>query len=454
MRLTFVLPAIGKKPGKKYIGTWKMEPLTFAVLKSLTPERFAVRFFDDRLEQVDASVPTDAVLISVETYTARRSYALARRFREQGAQVILGGYHASLMPEEAGLHADAVVVGNAEAIFPELLEDLAGNRLQPRYQAPAGFGRVPPDLSLYGNRRYLPVSLVETGRGCPQACEFCAISACYRSRYHPREVGEILRDLEASRYRRFFLVDDNLCADREHALELFRRMEPLGLQWAGQGTLAMGQDPELLQAMKRSGCEILLVGFESLNQANLRQMGKSVNLQLSDRDQMVRNLHAAGLNLYGTFVFGYDADDLGTVREALDFAVRHGLYTAAFNHLLPFPGTRLHERLLREGRLGTRSRFPTGPLDSQAWWLDGSYRYGEVPFKPRGIEGSALARACRDARKQFNSPRNLIRRGALALKRGSLVAWPLFWAMNLPLGREVDQKMDVPLGENLDEWPK
>jgi len=437
--LTFVLPAIGKKKGQKYIGTWKMEPLTLAVLRAMVPPGVRVTFFDDRLERVDTDRPTDAVLIPVETYTARRAYALAGRFRQRGARVVLGGYHVTLQPDEAAQHADALVLGNAEAVLPTLLDDLWGGRLQPRYHGEVGYSRVPPDTSLYAGKHYLPVSLVETGRGCPHRCEFCAIAGYYGRHYHPRPLADILRDLQSARHRRLFLVDDNLVADREHALELFRRMKPLGLAWAGQGTLSVGRDPELVQAMVESGCRLLLVGFESLQDENLRQMDKHVNRLRQDRDELVGALHGAGLHLYATFVFGYDADTPETVRGALDFALRHRFFTAAFNHLLPFPGTALHDRLQQEGRL----RY-------DRWWLDPDYRYGDLAFEPRGCSAGELSRACRDARRAFSSPRNLLHRAS----RVRWSDWPLFWAMNLPLGREVDQKMAVPLGENLDELPK
>ncbi len=392
-RLTFVLPAIGKKKGQKYIGTWKMEPLTLAVLKALVPAGVEVAFFDDRLERVDYDRPTEAVLIPVETYTARRAYAIAGEFRRRGARVVLGGYHVTLQPEEAAEQADALVLGNAEAVLPGLLEDLAGGRLQPRYHGEMGYSRVPPDTSVYAGKRYLPVSLVETGRGCPHRCEFCAIAGYYGRHYHPRPVADILHDLARARHRRLFLVDDNLVAHREHALELFRRMKSLGLQWAGQGTLSVGRDPELLRALVESGCRLLLVGFESLEDENLRQMGKEVNRLRQDRDELVQALHGAGLHLYATFVFGYDADTGETVQEALDFALRHRFFTAAFNHLLPFPGTALYDRLREEGRL----RY-------ERWWLDPGYRYGELAFEPRGISAGDLARACRLAARLLHPP--------------------------------------------------
>ncbi|MBR0337132.1 MAG: radical SAM protein, partial [Ruminococcus sp.] len=250
-------------------------------------------------------------------------------------------------------------------------------------------------------------------------------------------------DIKASPYKYFFLVDDNLVANRKNAFELFRRIEPLKIKWAGQGTLSMAKDPELLRAMKRSGCEIILIGFESLDKANLRQMNKSFNYALGERDELVKRVHDAGIGIYATFVFGYDNDDENTVEQALQFSKKHNFYTAAFNHLLPFPNTRLYDRLKEENR-----------LIYDKWWLADGYNYGELSFVPKKISPEGLSRACRDARKEFSSFGTVMSRGFASLGRTSPLLWGLFWGMNLRIGGEVDRKMNVPIGENLDELPK
>ena len=443
MKLTFILPAIGKKKGQKYIGTWKMEPLTIAVLKSLTPDTVETVFYDDRVELINYDEPTDIVAIVTETYTVARSYEISRTFRERGAKVVLGGYHTTLMPEEALQHADAIITGNAETVWESMLKDFQRGELKRCYLGKSAYSPLLPDRSIFAGKKYLPVSLIETGRGCCNHCDFCSIASYYECKYLPRPHEYILQDIQNSKHKYYFMVDDNLIADKRNALELLKKIKSLKIKWAGQGTLNMAKDEDLLRAMKESGCEIILIGFESLEEKNLRQMKKSVNLNIKERDELVKRIHAAGIGIYATFIFGYDYDTEQTIEDALRFSEKHRFYTAAFNHLLPFPGTGLYEYLKRENRLLT-----------DKWWLQEDYNYGELAFKPKNMTPERLSMLCRDARKEFSNGKNVLRRGLSAMGRTSPLLWFLFWAMNLRIGGEVDEKMNVPIGRNLDELPK
>jgi radical SAM superfamily enzyme YgiQ (UPF0313 family) len=444
MKVTFVLPGIGKKAHQPYIGTWKMEPLMMAVLQGLTPPDVETELFDDRLELIDYDTPTDLAAITVETYTARRAYMIAGRFRERGVPVVLGGYHVTLLPEEASAHADAIVVGNAEQAWPRLLADFQQGHPQRVYVGEPGYAAGLPDRRIFRGKRYLPISLVETGRGCGFRCQFCAISSYYCARYYPRPVRQIVDDVIATGNRYFFLADDNIAAQPHHLLALAKELAPLGIYWASQGSLTLARQPELLAWLRKSGCVQMLIGFESLDDENLAQMGKSWLRRLGEWDDLVNRIHDAGISIYATFLFGFDHDTPASFERALEFALKHEFFFAAFNHLLAFPGTPLYKRLQQEGR-----------LLHPAWWLDENFRYGEIALQPRLMDAAEVSERCAQARRDFFRFPVIARRGLAQLHRNaSLPLVYTFLAQNVNLRGEVGGKLGLPLGEGLDELPK
>ena len=269
MRLTLVQPAIGHRVGESYIRSWQMEPLPIAVLAGLTGRHIELRFYDDRLETIPFDEPTDAVAIPVETYTARRAYQIAQRFRQHGVPVILGGFHPTLMPEEASYFADAVVTGEAEAVWPEVMDDLAHGTLKARYNGGTrlDLSAISVDRGIFRNKRYLPIGLVETGRGCRFPCEFCAIQTFFQRSYRVRPVGDVIRELEGLRASRklFFFVDDNFAGQIDDRRELLSALARLSMRWITQMSIHAAHDESFVRQLARSGCRGVLIGFESLN---------------------------------------------------------------------------------------------------------------------------------------------------------------------------------------------
>jgi len=422
-----------------------MEPLAAAVLAGATPGDVEVRFFDDRMEAIPYDEPTDLVAVSVETYTARRAYQIASRFRRRGVPVVMGGFHATLVPDEVSRYAEAIVVGEAEEVWPHVLDDFRHGRLQRVYRSA---GRPPltglaVDRSIFRGKRYLPIGLVEAGRGCHLRCEFCAIQSYYGSTQTRRPTEEILAELRQVRKPLVFFVDDNITSNMDQAKEFFRALIPLRIRWVSQASINAAHDPEFLELIRASGCQGLLVGFESLNPDNLRRMHKGFNTMKGGYEVALANLRRYGIRLYATFILGYDDDHPGTIRETLDFALRHRFFMVAFNHLTPFPGTPLYERLRREGR-----------LLFDRWWLDPGYRYGMVPFAPRGLTAEAVGAGCVAARRAFYGWPSILRRSLdrQVNARGALMGWN-FFVINYLMRREVTQREGYPLGDEADGGP-
>jgi radical SAM superfamily enzyme YgiQ (UPF0313 family) len=440
MKLLFIMPCVGRKPGESYVKTWRMEPLGIATLSALTPPRIERLFCDDRFEEVPFDSPVDAVAMSVETYTARRSYAIAERFRERSIPVIMGGFHPTLLPEEAAAHADCIVTGNAETIWEELIDDLCAKRLKKSYHGDGGaFSPVLPDRTIYRGRRYTKLTLIETGRGCPFTCEFCSIASFFGRRYHTRLIDEVVREIRVLNPSMVFFIDDNIAVDRDRTIELLKAIAPLRIRWCGQVSLAIAQDEELLLLMKKSGCMGVLIGFESLDNSNLDAMGKAVNRRITDYGEAVAAFRRLGMGIYATFVFGYDGDTEETFEKTLAFALKERFFFAAFNHLVPFPGTPLYQRLSAEGR-----------LLHKAWWLEPDYRFGDVTFKPKNFTPEQLTQRCLDFRRKFYSVPSILRRGLdfKANCRSSL--WSLVYlGQNITAQGDVEKRQGLRLGGDL-----
>jgi radical SAM superfamily enzyme YgiQ (UPF0313 family) len=429
MKITLIRPRFSEG----YRSPAVMEPLALAVLAALTPKEHEVRAVDERLGETPRDAGTDLAAISVCTFSARRAYEIAADYRKRGVPVVMGGFHPTLLPEEALEHADAVVAGDAEASWPRVLGDAASGRLR-RLYAPAMPGPLEaaqPDRSIYEGRDYLPIRLVQFARGCPRSCEFCSIRAFYGGRVRHRPVAAVVEEIESCRSRRVLFVDDNMMSDHDALRSLMEAMLPLKVRWSAQMDAGIADDPGLLALARLSGCQSLIIGFESLDGGNLRQMGKGWN-RASEFASCLGRIRNAGIMVYGTFLFGYDNDEPDVIDRTLEFALKQKLCLANFNPLQPIPGTPLYERLSGEGR-----------LVYDRWWLEPAYRWHEALLHPRSMTAGQLTEGCRRARESFHSLPGIIRRLPSRAHFGSLDNLAVFLKANLVSGMDIRAKSRV-----------
>ena len=333
--------------------SFREAPLTATMLAALTPAElgFDIRICDSNVSKVPYGERFDLVAISIITGTALDGYRLADHFRARGATVVIGGVHATLLPEESSQHADAVMTGFGEVVWPEMCRDFCSGVLKPRYDggSPDLAGLPWPRRDLQKRFGYVMPQTVFATRGCKNTCDFCAVVGA-KFGWHERPVAEVAAEIAALPGKRFVFNDVSLCENRDYAFRLCAALKPLGKKWGGLMTLKAAEDEAMLDALVESGCCYMLLGFESPHRNSLLGIRKGFNAP-EDYKRVVDNMHARGLMIHGCFIFGLDDDtpdifdDTVKMIDELQIDIpRYALYT-------PFPGTDCYRRMAAEGRL-------------------------------------------------------------------------------------------------------
>ena len=368
-----------------------------AVLAGLTPADVEVVLYDDRMESIPYDEATDLVAITVETYTARRAYEIAKEYRVRGIPVIMGGMHVTLLPDEAAQHADSIFIGDAESLWRSVVADARRRKLKPRYAALPGiaqYGGTLPRRDLYKGKGYLPISLMQFTRGCRFACSFCAVSKYFDRKHYIRRIDEVIREISEQNRKFIFFIDDNIATERTALRDLCRELIPLRINWISQASLDVTKDQNLMKAMADSGCIGHVMGFETITPESLKDARKAPNIPgFSNYENEVRILREYGMQTWAAFTLGYDNDTVDSILATMEFALRSKFTFAAFNILMPYPNTPLYAKLEKEGRL----------LYDGKWWLHPEYRFNQAAFIPKTMTPDELSDACHQARKKFNS---------------------------------------------------
>jgi radical SAM superfamily enzyme YgiQ (UPF0313 family) len=422
-----------------------IKPLWASTLAAHTPDDVDLTFRDDGIDPIDLGRESDApdlVGISVGSKTAARAYAIADAYRARGSRVVLGGIHVTALPEEGLLHADAVVSGEAEWIWRDVVRDardgklgalggkrsLTSPRAVYRHEEFMPLAGLPlPRRDLVRSIKYVPFDVVQTTRGCPFPCEFCSVSTYNGTKFRFRPVPEVVAELEACGPRILF-GDDNVMIHTKYSHELFEAMAPLGKHWVAQASLAALHRVENVAVMARAGCRALFIGFESVEDEAVRHAGKRQNKPNKYKD-VVRCLADHGIAVWGSFIFGLDDDTGEAFKKTVDFCVDAKITMALFALLTPYPGTALYKRLRAEGR-----------LTKDAWWLTPDHDTDAPFFEPRRMTREELRAGWVKAWRSMYSLRSITRRYDFGLEH-SWIQNVAYWPLNLMMHELAEKKI-------------
>ena len=432
MKIAFIRPSMfGER------ATDAMKPLIFSIIKPLTPAFAKIIFYDEMIEKLPDNINADVIAMTVDTFSAQRAYQLAKIYKKQGRLIIMGGFHPTMVPDECLNFADSVILGEAEDTWSKVILDIKNNTLQKKYisENNCDLGTVKYDYSVFQGKKYNPVGLVQFSRGCRFNCDFCSINGFYKGKIRIRPIENVVEDIKNTKEKYIFFIDDNLFTDEREARKLFEAMIPLKKKWVCQISIDIGENKELLELMKKSGCLMVLIGFESLNTGNLKQMGKSENIKNIEYDRIIKKIYDAGMMIYGTFVIGYDYDNKDSAMELAEFAMKNSFAIANFNPLMAMPGTRLYDRLKDENR-----------LTCDDWWTNENFRYGDAMLYPRGMTGEDLQKGCKNARYLFSSYKSIFKRLFCKANFRSLSNAYLYLALNIISHIQIKNKQGRKLG--------
>jgi len=404
MKLTLISPIFNRNYGLTTQKIFAFPPLNLPIVAALTPRDVEIEIVDENIEHWNYDEKMgDLVGITAMTAQAPRAYEIATEMRKRGAKVAIGGIHPTALPEEAARYADAVIVGEAETIWPRVMEDFRKNRLQKTYTQngrPSLVNMPIPRRELLEGKGYLFTNTIQVFRGCKFNCSFCSVSRFFGRSYRMRPVEEVVKEIEHLRgnsmKKRFFgFLDDNIVGDEDYSRELFEKLIPLNIIWAGQATLDVVDMPGMVPLMAKSGCKALFIGLESSNPDALKEAKKKW-LRPEGFRSKIDYLHDHGIMVEGAFIVGFDSDEESVFEETVEFADKIAVDAAQFSILTPFPGTELFSKLESEGRIFDRD------------WS--KYGVDEVVYHPKRITPEKLQEGYHWAWREFYSRKKIAKR--------------------------------------------
>lgn len=377
---------------------WSGFSLGLLIIAALTPKNVELKLVDENYDGIDFDERYDFVAISAMTQQAVRAYEIADAFRSKGVKTILGGIHPTVLPEEAKKHADIVVVGEGEEIWPELLKDIEKGAPKPYYRStkPVDLAKSPtPRYELLKPENY-KVVWIQTTRGCPRDCEFCSASNIFGAKYRHKKITQIDNEIVAikniwKKNAIFGFADDNMFVNRKYSRELLGVIKKHNIRWFAQTDISVAEDDNLLAMLRDSGCMMLFIGFETVDKNGLRLLDKThwKYKQYDSYKKNIERIQSYGIGVLGAFILGLDTDNALVFKRTADFIIDNHLYGAQITVLTPLPGTRLRERLSKENRIISNN------------WAD--YSLTTVTFNPKNMTPGELQKGLLDVYKEVYS---------------------------------------------------
>jgi radical SAM superfamily enzyme YgiQ (UPF0313 family) len=398
MKILFVFPSTGGNISSfNFNKIIRRIPFTFAQLIAITSTRHIIEVVDERYgDKIDFNKKYDLVAITCLTIYAMRAYEIADIFRQRGITVVIGGYHASALPNESKKHADSVVISEAELTWPKLLKDFENGNLNLFYkqEKPVDSSLIPSPFRGSLND-YNPCIDVQATRGCPFKCEFCAIQNVEGSYYRKRPIENVINEIKKLKNKSFSFSDPSLTIDVEYSKSLFKDIKGLGKRFLCHGNInVLNENEDLIKISKEAGCQAWFIGFESINQESLNSVKKKNTVKIYE--EAVKKIRKYGVAVKGLFMFGFDGDTKDTFTSTLKFVKKIRLDVAYFSVLTPLPGTPIFERLEKEGRILTKD------------WS--KYSFNKVVFQPKNMTSEELYNNTRSLVKNYYSYNNMFRR--------------------------------------------
>lgn len=349
------------------------------VIAALTPKNVEIKLIDENYDPIDFNERFDLVGISAMTQQASRAYEIADRFRSQGVTVALGGIHATTMPEEAIEHCDSVFIGEAEETWPIFLKDFQDKWIARFYRSNRLVNVKKSPVPRYDLLKtdYYRVIWLQTSRGCPHDCEFCAASRIYGLKYRHKSIKQIVGEVTLIHKlwpnAHINFSDDNLFVNRSFSKELFKQLRNIDFRWFAQTDVSIANDEMFLNDLREAGCTTLFIGFETVSEKSLSLVNKNLwkLRQLDNYSKAIDVIQRKGIGVIGAFIVGFDEDTNETFDELADFIIANNIFVSQIAILTPLPGTRVYERLKEEGRL----------LDNR--WSQ--FTFTEVNFVPKNM---------------------------------------------------------------------